>query len=81
MNGTWGSSGRTGTSGSGSYVGIWNLVTPCCGSESTTGPVIDNDISFYCKECGKSVLRENFITFEEYKNDTRYKKLQDILNE
>ena len=78
MNGTLGSSGRSGTSG---IVGIGSLVTPCCGSESKIGPVMDNDLSFYCNGCGERVLRKNFITFEEYKNETRYKKLEQILYE
>ena len=47
-----GSSGISGTSGGGSFVGIGNLVTPCCGSKSTISPIIkNNDIVFNCNEC------------------------------
>lgn len=80
-SGTWGSSGRTGTSGGGSFVGIGSLVTPCHGFTSRIGTVIDGNISFYCNICDKRILREDFITIEEYTNKVRFDKLKDILNE
>ena len=77
----FGSSGKNGTSGDASYVGIGSLITPCCGSKSTIGTVIDNDISFYCNKCKERILRKDFITEEQYINNKRFKILDEILNE
>ena len=75
---TDGTCGTSGSSGSGSYFGVAG-VTPCCGSKASIGSIVDNDISFYCNECKMIVLRKNFITFEEYTNNDRFKKLNIIL--